>query len=233
MVPIREKVLTESLNYHGYNFWENYTLSHIVKNISEEVSIYGKDKTLDMYSFLFGEETRELFEYIIHDEMLSEVSKIKGTLLFESEGISNVDNYITEVSAAYIAKGTGGGFVPSQVKKGLVGFLGGIWNKVKEFGAGVLDKIVPFIKSGATWAKNFLKKGIDAIASSPVAQIALPILAITGGAIAAKKIINKIRKKAGKKKLTPQEEQALQRISKKKQDKIEQMRSKVDKNKKK
>jgi hypothetical protein len=219
MNNIRERMLKETYGYSGVNFWENYILSELTRSFSRDSKVFGIEECIDMYSILFGSETKSLFEEMSSQKQyLNEMEKIDG-LLFEG--------YLTE-EVPYLTTGEGG-FSPTKVKRGLVGFLSGIWNKAKEFGLSIFNKIKPAIASGVSWVKNLLKKGVSAVASSPVLQVALPVLAIAGSIAAAKKIINGIRRKAQKRTLTQKEEEALESIAKKNKEKLNKMRKQIDK----
>jgi hypothetical protein len=236
---IRERTLRESFGYNGYNFWENYILSELTRTFSKDAKKYGLSEALEMYSLLYGKESEPIFEEMSSSlKLLNEVSNYNG-LLYEgyllnetlelsvgnggsmsSRKLAGIDSYYSKGST---------GFNPSKIASGMVGFLKGIWDKAKSFGGLLFTKIKPAIASGVSWVKNLLQKGADFVSSSPIAQVALPILALTGSIAVAKKIINGIRKRAKKKTLSPEEEKKLQQIAKNKEDKINLMRKQIDK----
>jgi len=109
----------------------------------------------------------------------------------------------------------------------ILGFLGGLWNKLKSLGKGVFDKVAPFVKSGFSWAKNLVKQGVSFIANNPIARIAVPAVLLAGGAVAAVKLINKLRKKSNKKPMNKKEIEALNSITEKNKAKIETYRKKA------
>lgn len=242
-MSLSNEMLIEGLGYKGNNFWENYILSNTIRNFSSYIKEYGSDGAIELFSEVFGEGTKPLFEIMISDkENLFEAAKVSGILLFENAGEQNIENYLFEVETGFIQT-AGGAFNPMNINRqriaadaamtiktkalGIGSFLGRLWTKIKDLGKEAFSKILPYLKSGFTWAKEIARKGITWIASSPIARVAIPAVLIGGGILAAKKLINKTRKKTKKKEMTPEEEDALESIVEKNKAKIEEYARKV------
>ena len=226
MTTYKEKILMESANYKGTMYYENYILTNIVRTMSKELKEYDADTMVEMYSLLYGDEATPLFEYMVENkEALNEAAKIKGTLLFEDIGEQNFQLYLNELSIP------GAGLVGSGAQVTLKtlggGFLKTLWKKLKFLGSGVLGNVGAFLKSGFGWAKNFVQNGAAWVAKTPIVNVAVPMLMIMGSVGLAKKIINKMRKKAGAKKMSPKEVGQLEQISVKNADKVKKTRQKV------
>ncbi len=195
---LKEDMLRSVYNYEGEYFWENYIWSNIVRTFPKDMAEYGKENTMEMYMAIYGKETRPIFEYMLdNEEMLLEVAEVKG-LLFE-------ERYLTEIEVV----DTLGKVVGAPTK---VGFLKGLWNTIKGLAPGFFGNIQKFVAAGFSWAKNLVKSGISFIATNPILKVAVPAVLIAGGVAAGIKLINKLRNKAKKKRMTPEEEQALKNI---------------------
>lgn len=193
------KMMAEAFEYKGAYFLENYVMSHILKSFVKDAECYGIEETAEMYQDMYGYETYPIFEYMVENEdMLVEASKIKNNLLFE--------NY--------------------SIDEGILDFLKGLWGKIKEFGAPIVSKIGTFLSSGFTWAKELATKGIAFITSNPIAKIAVPAVAIAGGLAGGIALINKLRKKRKKPKMSKAEIKQMRLMLQKKDAEIEAMRKK-------
>jgi hypothetical protein len=214
---IREEMIKESYGYKGHYFWENYMLSNIVRTVSRDLKKYeDPNLVVEMYGLLYGDESIELFEDMVsNEEELHETAQIKGELLFEG---------INERVFSKFAPGLIGGGVGA----GAGGFLRGLWTKFKGlFSKGNFATSGAVLKSGFDWAKNLVKQGVDWVANNPIASVAVPVLLVVGGLKAAKALINKIRRKTGKKKMSPEEEQQFDEIAAKNEGKVKKTRKKV------
>jgi len=237
-VNLYEEVLKDSHHYRGDMFWENYILSNLVRAFPEHIVEYGNENAIEMFVDVFGEKARPLFEYMVDaKEVLFETALVVGSgLLFEGVGERNVEQYLRESDGILQSGGKSINFSPmlSKLRKtgaetatGVFGFLKGLWEKLKVLGAGIFNKVKPFLISGFTWAKEIVKKGVAWIGTSPIARVAIPVVLIAGSLIGAKKLINKIRQKTGKKRITPEEEGTLKNIIGKNKGKIERLKRKA------
>ncbi len=219
METYKEKILKESYGYKGHYFWENYMLSNLVRTVSKDLKAYGDPNVvLDMYTSLYGDETKPLFETMIeNEEALHEAAKIKGTLLFEGVGEKNIEKYLNEVHILPIGAGS----------LGIGALLKTLWSKLKFLGGGMLANVGSFLKSGFGWAAELIKNGAAWVAKTPIINVAVPMLLVTGGLKAAKALVNKLRRKAGKKPMTPEENKQFEEIANKNKNKIEKTREKV------
>lgn len=247
-------ILAESLEYQGTDFWTNYIGSNIVRVFNEDVKKYGAKNARDMYCYAFGgKEVAPLFNYMIENtEMLNEAAEVEGTFLFETMGLRNVKNYLTEAPSVLDAGGAGrraaarafeytpvselvgkGGKAmaaasgASKAAKGaagsagLMGWLGGLWDKLKAFGKPLVKKLGGFISQGAKWAKEIAQKGMEFLHTNPIARVAVPAVALAGTIGGGIALINKIRKRAGKGKLSKSEEKKLRAVAEKNEGKLE------------
>ena len=213
-MTIREKMLMEATGYYGDNFWDNYILSHLVRTFAKDMQEFGEETAISMYTAVYGKQTEELFEYMAeNDEMLFEAAKIEGIFLFEDIGEKN----LYEAGLLFTAASGIGGGGRSAISK----FLGGLWGKLKDVGRQAFSKITPFLQKGFTWAKELVKKGASWFATSPIGKVAIPAILTAGSLVTAIKLINKMRKKAGKKEMTPQEKEALEKVVERNRQKIE------------
>jgi len=234
-ITYKEYALMESFGYKGYLFWENYILSHMVRTVAMDLQEMEEEDVIEIYTEIYGDDIKPILEHMIdNQEALEEAAKIKGLLLFEEVGKKNIEqHYLTEAlpSLANLKLGRlmGRGAAVSQAGKsafsarvasqigpgtaGKVGFLAGLWNKVKEFGKGIFGKIKPFLQKGVAWAKELVQKGAAWFAANPIAKVVIPAIALVGTAIGAKKLINKIREKRGKKKMSAAEEKKFDEIA--------------------
>ncbi len=211
IMNIKGRMLAESYEYYGANFWENYIGSDLVRGFNKDTQLYGSDVTAEMYIDVFGEETAPIFKYMAdNEELLSEAALVKGMFLFESYGLQNVNNYLLEVSVLTAGVGGAASKIAGAAKKGgLVGFLGGLWEKLRAFGKPLVKKLGLFASKGISWAKNIATQGLNWIHTNPIARIAVPVVALAGTVAGGIVLLNKLRKKAGKKRLSKVEEQQI------------------------
>jgi len=236
----REVILKETYNYKGNMFWENYMLSNIVRTVAKDLNEFENPELVaEFYTTLYGEDSAELFEDMINNkEVLTEAAKVKGVLLFESTGEENVKAYLNEV--AFSSVGLGGvvsnvatGTAKKQGKEVALGVLGGkflrgLWSKFKGiFSKGNFTTIGDFLRNGFDWAKNLVQGGINWVSKSPFLSTIVPILMVVGTVAGAKALLNKLRKKAGKGKMSRSEEVSFERVAKKNADKVKKAREKV------
>ena len=227
METYRETILKEAYNYKGSMFWENYMLSNIVRTVSRDLKEYqDPELVVELYGALYGEESTELFEDMVNnEEELHEAAKITGAFLFEGIGERNVNAYLNEVILSKFAPGLTG-VIGSTTKP--IGFLKGLWSKFKGiFSSGTFATIGAFLKNGFSWAKDLITKGATWVAKTPIINVAVPMLMVFGGLKAAKAIVNKMRRKSGKKIMTPEEERQFDKVAAKNKNKIEKARLKV------
>jgi hypothetical protein len=88
----------------------------------------------------------------------------------------------------------------ASVKKttGLTGFLKGLWDKLKDFGGGAINKLKDLVGK-VPWAKDIISKGATFFKANPIAQVAVPAVVLAGGAAAGWKLLKKLKgKKANK-----------------------------------
>jgi ribosomal protein L12E/L44/L45/RPP1/RPP2 len=201
------EMLAEGLGYEGAYFTENWIFSNLVKAYIRDAKEYGSEVAGDMYITLFGEELQEAIDYIDENyDYITEAVNVDSPLLFEG--------YLGEK-----ADGKGATSVVAASGKAK-GVLKGLWDKLKGLGSGVIGKLKGFVEKGIPWAKEIVEKGASFFASNPIAQIAVPAVAIAGGAAGAAKLINKMRKKAGKGKMSQEEKEKFKKQLQQNQGKI-------------
>lgn len=218
-MTLREEILRSGLDYKGHTFWEDYAKINILKNFKKDYEILGEDY-VEIYSALFGEDSTSLFENIYDNrEMLLEDSaqRILDALNKPGStwGLTNRMKNTTldaSIQSSLQNQGISGGL--AQIGAGATGFLG---------------KIGALLSQGFTWVKGLLTQGIAWIASNPIAKIAAPLIALAGSAVMAIKLINKVRAKKKMKPLSSSEQAALQRISEKDREKIEEYKKAMKK----
>ncbi|MGV9206147.1 MAG: hypothetical protein ACOC44_19235, partial [Promethearchaeia archaeon] len=214
-VSLKTKILSESMGYRGGNYWKNYIASSLVRGFAKDLKELGENAKY-FYMDLFGVETAPIFEYMEENkEALNEAAKSKSIFLFEEYAY----DVLYEVSNK---KGK------SSIKES--NFLSGLWDKVKKFGAPIVSRLSRLIEAGASWAKNLAEKGISWIASSPVAQVAVPAVVLAGSIGGAIALINKLRKKKGMKKLSREEQRELEQTAEEKEDEVEKYTNKMRQN---
>jgi len=217
-MTVYEEILEESLNYKGNMFWENYILSNLVKTFGNDYAEIG-ESAIEMYSYIYGDEIKPLLEEMIaNEDYLYEAANIHTNLLFESIGELNILNEMNFGVTSYLK---GAESTIAGKASGVLGFLKGLWSKLKDLGTKVFARITPFIKKGFGWAKNIVQKGVSWIASNPIARVAVPAVLIGGSLIGAIKLINKIRRKKNIKKISPDEEEKLRSVVDKNKNKID------------
>ena len=213
-INLKGKILAESYGYEGVDFWENYTMSAVVRMFNEDCNSFGTKTATELYISLFGKKTTPIFEHMANNKViLEEVAKTKGFLLFEEVGYNNV---LMEDLPTVIK---GGGSLPQEK----VSFLKSLWDKVKSWGMPIVDNLGKFLKKGVSWAKDIAQKGLTWIAESPIASIAVPAIAIAGGIGAGIALINKLRKKKGKEKLSQKEEEELKSLAYEKDEELDKL----------
>jgi hypothetical protein len=202
---LKGKILAESFEYVGQNFWKNYTMTTLLKSFAKDYKVFGEE-TKYIYAKVFGVGAAPIFEYMEGNApVLNEVAKIKSPLLFEDYSY----DFLMEDGAKS-------------------SFLKGLWDKVKQYGGPIVGKLAGLLSSGVSWAKNIAQQGLGWIASNPIAQVAVPAVVLAGSAIGAVKLINRMRRKKGEKKLSKQEQQELKRIALEKSDEVEKQASKIN-----
>ena len=239
---LRGFILAESYGYEGVHFWENYIMSDLLRAFNEDVNFFGKKEAFDIYVNVFGESTAPVFEYMVnHEDELNEAAKIKGQFLFETVGYDNLHRYLTEAipasagfggagralrvsnAAAQTAKG---GALASGLSK-IGGFLSGLWGKIKNFGKPIVDKLGSLVSGGVGWAKKIAQQGMNWLYTNPVAKVAVPAIALAGTIGGGVALINKLRKRAGKDKLSKEEEQKFKELAQENKDKLKRYGAKV------
>ena len=185
---------------------------------------------------MFGRETKPIFEHMINNiDVLNEVANVNGKFLFEDIGEKNIENHLNEgpigtgirniqnaiPSSGRIAKeiAKGGAKLPAAA-----GFLKGLWSKFKTFGKGIFGRLKLLVTKRVPWLASFFKKGFAFIASSPILKIAVPAVAIAGGVAAGIALINRLRKRAKRKKMSKTDEKDLRAMVQKKDTEIEKYR---------
>lgn len=243
------KILAESYSYTGTRFWENYTGTSVLRMFNKDVKEIGAKEAKEIYIETFGEETAPIFEYMAgNEELLEEAANVKGIFLFEVNGRRNVNGYLAEAPMAFTA-GIGGGSSVGKMAKvmsggsakkglatvadkagkagGLMGWLTGLWDKFKAFGKPIVKKLGAFVASGAKWAKEIAQKGMTFLHTNPIARVAVPAVALAGTVAGGIALINKLRKKAGKNKLSKEEENKMRATAGRKEDQLRKYGAKV------
>lgn len=209
---LKGKILAEGLEYKGSYFWKNYIMTSLMKSFSKDLEIFGED-TKFLYAEAYGLMAYPIFEYMQENEkVLNEVVKIDKPLLFEEYGY----NAIMEIGPATAANLAAGGGLSGTQRK--VGFLRGLWDKIKNFGGPLVDKLSGALGAGLSWVKNLTSNGLSWLASNPIAQVAIPAVVLTGSAIGAVKLINRLRRKSGERKMSKQEVKQLKQAAAEKSD---------------
>ena len=310
---LKGKILAESLEYKGQNFWSNYTMSMITKAFAKDLKLF-KEETKYIYAKVFGASSIPIFEYMEENsQALNEVVQSKSNFLFETysfdvlsevtpasrqiqqsarigmsqrkasaipartdidhrgqfttvpgyvppgaekitsreaaraaaraanDGVETSSKLAREAERAAAAReaariesfgnftaNTATGTAASaggEVAK--AGFLAGLWDKIKQFGSAIVGRLTGLISSGVAWAKNIAEQGMGWIAANPVAQVAIPAIVLAGSAVGAVKLINRMRRKKGERKLSRQEQQQIKRISTEKSKEIEKQTEKM------
>lgn len=231
IMNIKGKIIAESLGYEGSYFWENYVFSKLLKRFVEDASEIGIEETKEIYTDLFGYETFPIWKYMANnEEQLYEAYEIKEQLLFEQlSGVTSVIDTIKQQKTMKDVAGLTTGFGSLYNKKTnskLIGFLKGLWNKIKEFGAPIIKKIKTWTAPAVNWIKGILGKGIKFVTTNPIAKIAVPMVVIVGSITGAIALINKIRKKAKMKKMNKNEIDNMREILVQKENELEDLKKK-------
>jgi len=199
-------ILAESLRYEGSYFWENYIFTQLLRRFTEDSAEFGIEETQEMYTELFGYETMPIWEHMANNEdALYEIYEIKGKFLFEEIGYRKVS--LNERITA-------------------IGFLKGLWQKIKDFGAPIINKIKTWAGPAISWIKGILSQGIKFVTTNPIAKIAVPAVVMAGSIVGAIVLINKLRKKANMKKLNKQEIDEMREVLASKEDELEILKKK-------
>lgn len=220
------QMLAEAYNYQGINFWDNYLMTEHLKAFTEDCLEFGEEETIEMYSELFDEDARIIYEKVVEDENLFEaINSYRGTLLFEgyfdetqilnermAKGVGGMATQKSNVADAFRGMGNVKNKAMTPAGGAAKSGLAGIWDTIKSFGGNLLGKLKDVAASGIDFLKPLAKNGMAFIANNPIAQVALPAVAIAGGTVGAVKLINKLRKKKGQKKLKKEE---IEQIKKK------------------
>ena len=240
-INFREEMLQESFNYKGDWFYENYILTNIVKNLPNEIKTFGSKAVVEAYTDIYGEAGKELYEFLVNQDIdvLTEASQIKANLLFESYGEKEIKNYLAEKFPFPDYKFSPGvtpgfGVIPESpagiaARKTITGqyAVGGMiskaWEKLKSVGRAIFAPLIPYLQKGFAWAKGMAQQGLAWFNKTPWAKTMLPILLITGGVLAAKKLLNKVRKR----KMSPEEEASLKTYAMKNNTRINELRKKA------
>lgn len=210
---LKGKILAESFEYTGQNFWKNYTMTTLIKAFAKDYKVLGED-TKYIYAKIFGVGAAPIFEYLEDNSTtLNEVVKTKSPLLFEEYGYNAIMEMVTSGPAGSVL-----------AKKN---FLASLWDKVKQFGGPIVGKLAGLLSSGVSWAKNIAQQGISWIASNPIAKVAVPAVVLAGSAIGAVKLINRIRRKKGEQRLSEQEQEEIKRLALERSDEIEKQSKKM------
>lgn len=178
-IPYSTKMylIMEGIHYQGTHFSENYLFSNFVKAFYQDKQKYGIELTEELYKEIYGEDI-----------------EILTSCLKEHEEFVNKAG---ESKQALLFEGYA---VDAELSEG-------VWDVIKKFGGASIGKLQRFLGKGVDWAKELVSKGTAFFTELPIAQIAVPAIAITGGVIAAVKLINKIRRKAGKNPLSKEEKE--------------------------
>jgi len=240
-INFRESMLMEAFNYKGDWFYENYILSNIIKNLPNEIKAFGNKAVVEGYTEVYGEAGKELYEFLVNQdiETLQEFSELKSPLLFEGYAEKEINNLLVEKFPYPDVKFTKGldrlwwtkadspanmaarSSMAGQFKMGNI--ITGAWEKLKSLGRAIFGPIVPFLKQGFAWAKGLAQQGLAWFSKTPWAKVMLPALLITGGVVAAKKLMNRVRKR----KMSSEEEVALKTYADKNNEKINALRKKA------
>ena len=217
---LKGRLIAESLGYNGINFWKNYIMSGFVRGFNEDVKFFGVNQTVELYVETYGIDTLPIYEYMISNQkMLNEASKAKGHFLFEESGYNNI---INELNLTATSSLIGNSSMIDRTPK-LIQFLRGLWDKIKVFGQPIVDKLSQFVTSGVSWAKNIVTKGLSWINGNPIARIAVPVVALAGSVIGGIALLNKLRKKAKKEKLSKEEEEQIADIAKEREQELKKL----------
>lgn len=219
-------LIADGTQYEGVNFWDNYIMSGLVRGFNEDIKQLGVDKTISMYVEVFDIDTLPIYEYMISNlTLLNESANMKNYYLFEEVGYNNIINELdlTTTKSALM----GGGFNAVKKTPKIIEFLKGLWDKIKQFGKPIVDKLSKFVGAGVTWAKNIATKGLAWLQNNPIARVAVPVVALAGGIVGGIALLNKLRKRAGKEKLTKQEEDQIADIAKEKENELKKLGAKV------
>jgi hypothetical protein len=211
MSKIREQIVSEGIGYQGIYFAENENLTKLVKNLKEDIEALGESTVLELYGAIYGREFAEALEPIIEDKaLLEEVAECKKMLLFENFGPdrSIIQPYKFDLSPrkfnqnpAANAEHVKNMFKDYQYEtpKANTGLLGGLWDKIKKAGSGILSSL--------GFGPNSLSGLLGPL--SAVAKVVAPILTIVGGYKILKNLIlpkiNSMREKKGSPKITQEQ----------------------------
>jgi len=237
---VYEETLIKSYDYEGTNFWPNFILSNIVRNLPEDIKALGNNSVIQGYVDIFGLECEDVIEYLVSQDigMLQEASNVaKYGLLFEDYLKPNLKKYLVEKLIPDLSPDNTPNFgtapmIPGEagIRKGLANKagLGAIlyvaWQKLKSVGRAIFAPIIPYLKMGYGWAKNLVQQGLVWFNKTPWAKVLLPVLLITGSVRVAKRLLNRVRRK----KLTRDEANAIKDFAVKNSVKINQMRQKAN-----
>lgn len=178
------EAIMEAENYKGRDFAENYVFSSFVKALRRDVDEYGIELTESIYTKIYGRNIIPLTSFIIENEEFFEALSNTRAPLL-FEGYG-MDENLTE----------------------------SVWNALKQFGGSSIGKLKGFLSSGAGWAKELMSKGISFFTTLPIAEIAIPAIALTGSVVGGVKLINKIRKEASKNPLSKEEREKFKQAVK-------------------
>jgi len=174
---IKMMALMEGENYRGTRFAENYMFSAFAKAFRKDSNKYGVELTEEIYESIYGKNICVITDAIKNNKEFFEAIDTKDSPLL-FEGYS-FNEELTE----------------------------SVWDVIKQFGGSAIGRMKGFLGQGLGWAKELMSKGIGFFTELPIAQIAIPALALAGSAAGAIKLINSIRKKAKENPLSKEEKE--------------------------
>lgn len=216
---VKGKILAESMSYKGSNFWANYFLSNITRSFIRDKEVFGEN-TKDVYISTFGLSTEPLFEYMEENSsILTEALNIyKGEFLFEEYAYDVINETLDVLQLSGGDSGGGGSFKKTSLLRGI---LGGLWRRFKDLGSNVFSRLGTFVQTGAEWAKQLVSRGLGWLNTLPIPAAVIPSVLIGGSIVGGIALINRLRKKAGKKRLSKQEQEQFRTIAAKKKPELE------------
>ena len=175
---------------------------------------------------------------MISSQMMSkETLENIGKRLVKSTGLpiaigSSQDSVKSLLSLGAAPSTVAGGVGIAKIStSGILGFLQKVWQTIKGFGSGLINKLQTFLSANFPEASKFLAAPLKFLATNPIAQVAVPALLITGGVVLAVKLLNKLRNKVGNKVLDNKEIQEIKQKFDANKEKILELKNSLTANK--
>jgi len=241
-MTIREAILSNTRDTDKNNHWDKFIVENLLKNYKEDVETL-KEDFVEVYSVLFGEENKVLFEEMYEcREVLCEALN-EDVMPTSAGGVPSAKELLrritdTSADAEKLARsksligmlgkigsgiGTGAATAATAVATtaGKAGesaktMLGTVGPAVAKF----FGKVKNLLALGFNWVKDMVTKGASWVVANPIARIAVPLVALAGSTALAIKIINKVRNRKNKSPLTPEEESKIVQLAGRDKDKI-------------